>query len=202
MLIYVYLWVDSFTRLFSPIGFQWEFQCHFCKIIIKFSYTHIYHFFPNPNFGKSFSSIHTSNFRGSWGKMGLGLLFSYTFFQSPNPNFSTFWGKWSWTPPGWISICDSLCVWAIGPLSEGLVTPLPGVEKLSRRLNFFDYMFSCITWLKLYIYLQVVEGSLELKFRDISIKIKNFRKKSFSGDLGPNFHICAQEAKIKFSCIT
>ena len=38
----------------------------------------------------------------------------------------------------------------IDPLSEGLVTPPLGVEKLSPRFNFFD-MFSCITWLKLYV---------------------------------------------------
>ena len=39
----------------------------------------------------------------------------------------------------------------IDPLSEGLVTPPLGVEKLSPRFNFFDNMFSCITWLKLYV---------------------------------------------------
>ena len=33
----------------------------------------------------------------------------------------------------------------IHPLSEGLVTPPLGVEKLSPRLSFFDNMFSCIT---------------------------------------------------------
>ena len=33
----------------------------------------------------------------------------------------------------------------IDPLSEGLVTPPLGVEKLSPRLNFFDDMFSRIT---------------------------------------------------------
>ena len=106
-----------------------------------FSYTFFFPFSPSthPIFGRF------------WGKIGLGLLVSYTFFQSPNPNFSTFWRKWSWTPPGWISICDSLCVWTIDPLSEGLVTPPFGVEKLSHRFNFFDNMFFCITWLKLYI---------------------------------------------------
>ena len=36
-------------------------------------------------------------------------------------------------------------VQVIDPLSEGLVTPPLGVEKLSPRLNFFDNMFSCIT---------------------------------------------------------
>ena len=36
-------------------------------------------------------------------------------------------------------------VYSIDPLSEGLVTPPLGVEKLSPRLNFFDNMFSCIT---------------------------------------------------------
>ena len=39
----------------------------------------------------------------------------------------------------------------IDPLSEGLVTPPLGVEKLSPRFNFFDNMFSCITGLKLYV---------------------------------------------------
>ena len=38
----------------------------------------------------------------------------------------------------------SMCVLGIDPLSEGLVTPPLGVEKLSPRFNFFD-MFSCIT---------------------------------------------------------
>ena len=33
----------------------------------------------------------------------------------------------------------------IDPLSEGLVTPPLGVEKLSPRFDFFDNMFSCIT---------------------------------------------------------
>ena len=35
-------------------------------------------------------------------------------------------------------------IYTIDPLSEGLVTPPLGVEKLSPRFNFFDNMFSCI----------------------------------------------------------
>ena len=97
----------------------------------KLNCSHYFQYFVKTNtcfplFSYTFFSIypiHTSNFREILGKMGLGLLVSYTFFQSPNPNFSTFSRKWSWTPPGWISICDSLCVWVIDPLSEGLVTP-------------------------------------------------------------------------------
>ena len=40
---------------------------------------------------------------------------------------------------------DSNNTRTIDPLSEGLVTPPLGVEKLSPRFNFFDNMFSCIT---------------------------------------------------------
>ena len=39
-------------------------------------------------------------------------LFHIYIFPSPNPNFSTFWEKWSWTPTGCISVYDRLCVWA------------------------------------------------------------------------------------------
>ena len=39
----------------------------------------------------------------------------------------------------------ALLFYTLLPLSEGLVTPPFGVEKLSPRLKFFDNMFSCIT---------------------------------------------------------
>ena len=64
---------------------------------------------------------------------------------------------------------------SIDPLSEGLVTPPLAVEKLSPRLSFFDNMFSCITWLKLYACRWLrLEGSLVAKSEDLFRKMKFF----------------------------
>ena len=70
------------------------------RAVHLFSRTKISHF-----------SIHKSKFREICKKIGLPRFFIYTFFPSPNSNFSTFWEKWSWTPTGCISVYDSLCVW-------------------------------------------------------------------------------------------
>ena len=48
---------------------------------------------------------------------------------------------------------------------------------------------------------RVVEGSLEAKFRDLSIKIKNFRKKFIFWGPGAEFPYLGIIAKIHFSCI-
>ena len=131
-----------------------------------------------PLFSYTFFSIfpiHTSNLQEILGKDGLGLLVLYTFFQSLNPNFSTFWRKWSWTPPGWISICDSLCAWAIHPLSEGLVTAPLGVEKLSPRFKFFGGCWG------------LVRSEIWRPFH----KNEKFLKNSIFVGPGPDFHIWA-----------
>ena len=68
--------------------------------------------FPFSNTFFSIFPIHISIMRRSREKMGLDPLFSHTFFPHPNRNFDMFWKKWSRSPTGKISICNSLCVWA------------------------------------------------------------------------------------------
>ena len=75
------------------------------------NFFHIF-LYPNPNFGVSWEEMgmnhrcfpfftylfsifptHISILRGSWEKMGLDPLISYTLFPSPNPNFDMIWEK-------------------------------------------------------------------------------------------------------------
>ena len=51
--------------------------------VVSLFFTYLFSIFPT----------HISILQGSWEKMGLDPLISYTLFPSPNPNFDTFWEK-------------------------------------------------------------------------------------------------------------
>ena len=79
----------KFWRVMGRNGYKPTSFFYF-RYILKKVYVYIYFF--------QFSSHPRILNRRSWEKMRFDLLFSYIYiFSSPNPNFGTFWEKWSWT---------------------------------------------------------------------------------------------------------